>query len=158
MRFALRLLLAATLLGTVATVAVSQQYHAFLSGLNEVGPNASPGTGFATMTLDGAKMLTIHMEYSGLLGPITASHIHGAAGVCCNAGVRFGIGALPSPINIVVGPFTPADEADLNNQLMYINIHTQVIPGGEIRGQIMPGAIGVEPGTWGEIKALFRNN
>jgi hypothetical protein len=157
MRFALRIILAATLVGTLATVAVSQQYHAFLSGLNEVPANASPATGFATLSLDAAKLLTIHMEYSGLTAPITASHIHAPAAAGVNAGVRFGIGALPSPINIVVGPLNAADEANLNGQLMYLNIHTSTFPGGEIRGQILPGPIGVEPSTWGVVKSLFNN-
>jgi hypothetical protein len=31
--------------------------------------------------------------------------------------------------------------AGLENQMTYFNIHTQQIPGGEIRGQLVPGPI-----------------
>jgi hypothetical protein len=60
-----------------------------------------------------------------------------------------------SPINLIVGPLTPAQVADLMNGLSYINIHTSQFPGGEIRGQILPSTVAVDPGTWGQIKTLF---
>ena len=50
-----------------------------MSGLNEAVPNASPGTGSATIFLDTvAHVLTLDITFAGLLDETTASHIH-----CC---------------------------------------------------------------------------
>jgi hypothetical protein len=63
---------------------------------------------------------------------------------------------LGSPIVGTVGPLTATEEANLNAGLLYVNVHTALIPGGEIRGQIYRGTVGVEPGTWSGVKGLFR--
>jgi hypothetical protein len=55
------------------------QYTADLNGPNEDPPNASPGIGFATVTVDDvANTMHVQVTFSGLLGPTTAAHIH-----CC---------------------------------------------------------------------------
>lgn len=57
------------------------QYTANLSGPNEDPPNASPGIGFATVTVDDvANTMHVQVTFSGLLGNTTAAHIH-----CCTA-------------------------------------------------------------------------
>jgi len=41
----------------------------------------------------------------------------------------------------------------------YLNVHTAAplgVPGGEIRGFLVPAQVAVEPTTWGNIKALYR--
>lgn len=38
----------------------------------------------------------------------------------------------------------------------YLNIHTNVFTGGEIRGFLIPRAVATESGSWGQVKALFR--
>ena len=158
MRFALRLstLLALGLL--FAGAAAAQNYTATLDGLQEVPPVATPASGSALLSLDAAKMLTVHVDFGGLIGSVTASHIHCCAAPGVNAGVKYSM--IPprpptSPIDIVVGPLTPADEADLNAGLMYVNIHTSFRPGGEIRGQIA-GPVAVMPGTWSLVKSLYQ--
>src|SRR5437763_8783364 len=57
-------------------------YTATMTGPGESPPNASPGTGFAVITIDStANTLNIVSDvFSGLLGTTTASHIH-----CCTA-------------------------------------------------------------------------
>ena len=57
-------------------------YTAVLSGPAESPPNASPGTGTATVTFD-LDLVTMRVEanFSGLTGMTTASHIHGATTV-----------------------------------------------------------------------------
>lgn len=159
MRFSARMILAAFVVALLAGTATAQNYAATLEGLQEVPPNASPASGTATLSLDAAKMLTVHVDFSGLIGSLTASHIHSPAPAGVNAGVRFSL--IPpqppaSPIDIVVGPLNAADEANLNNGLMYINIHSSVFPGGEIRGQIFRDQVGVESNTWGGVKSLFQ--
>jgi len=78
-----RSLVAALLACTVALpVAASESvYYADLSGANESPPNASPGTGWAKLTVDfDSTTMRVEASFSGLLGTSTASHIH-----CCTA-------------------------------------------------------------------------
>ena len=133
-------------------------YSADLDGLQEVGPNASPGTGHATVVLNNAQdMIHVHMEFSGLQGTQTAAHIHGAATAGVNAGVVFGLtGAnadyagpvMAGPIaignsymlygaNKAAGP-SLADQINAQPSMYYVNLHTSAFPGGEIRGQLAP--------------------
>ena len=54
-------------------------YQAVLNGPSESPPNASPGTGFAIVTIDNvANTININDSFSGLTSGTTASHIH-----CC---------------------------------------------------------------------------
>jgi len=106
-----------------------------LSGAQETPPVTTAATGVAIFTLDASKaQLTYDVITSGLTN-ITASHIHrGAVGV-----------AGPVIYPLAAGPFThltgtlaitPADAADLLVGNLYINVHTEANPAGEIRGQI----------------------
>ena len=155
MRTVLKLSLAAALVAALAGSAFAQTYTAVLDGLQETPPNASPAAGSGTFTLDAAKVLHYSISFGGLLAPQTAAHIHGPAPAGVAAGVRF---PLPngSPIAGTVGPLTAAQEADLNAGLYYVNVHTTMFLGGEIRGQIYHDTVGVEAGTWGTVKDLFR--
>lgn len=57
--------------------AQAQVYTAFLDGPSESPPNASTGTGFATVTLDLAiHALRIEVTFTGLQGNTTAAHVH----------------------------------------------------------------------------------
>lgn len=159
MRFSARAILVAAVLALLAGTASAQNYAATLEGLQEVPPNASPATGAATLSLSPTKMLTVHIDFSGLIGSLTASHIHGPAPAGVNAGVRFGLippAPAASPVDVIVGPLSAADETNLNSGLFYINIHSSVFPGGEIRGQIFRDQVGVERGTWSQVKSLFQ--
>jgi hypothetical protein len=54
-------------------------YTATLSGAAEAPPNASPGTGSATVVYnDALHTLRVDFTFSGLTGTTTASHIHAA--------------------------------------------------------------------------------
>lgn len=80
MSIASRFLAAAAVLAASAGAAQAHiiTYIAELSGPNEAPPNASPGTGFATITLDlDLATLRVEVTFSGLTGTVTASHIHG---------------------------------------------------------------------------------
>jgi hypothetical protein len=139
----------------VAGAAHAQNYTATINGLQETPPNGSPATGSATLSLDGAKILSFNIAYSGLTGTETAAHIHCCAPPGTAAGVLFGLPAGNPKIGSI-GPLTATQEANLNAGLMYINIHTSLFPGGEIRGQIYSSPTPVEPRTWGAIKTLYR--
>jgi hypothetical protein len=56
-------------------------YGAPLTGAAEAPPNASAGTGFATVTIDDVlNTMRVQATFSGLTGTTTAAHIH-----CCTA-------------------------------------------------------------------------
>jgi hypothetical protein len=120
-----------------------------------VPPTPSPATGFGTFSLDGSKMFSYNISYSGLVSPELAAHVHsGTAGQ--NGTVVF---QLPpgNPKVGVWGPLTPAQESELSIDGWYCNIHTNKYPSGEIRGQIILESVPTEQTTWGSIKALYRS-
>ena len=74
-------LLTAALVAAPASMAQASPitYTAILSGLAEDPPNASPGTGVATVVFDAVThTMEISVWFSGLTGLTTASHIHAA--------------------------------------------------------------------------------
>ncbi len=123
---------------------------ATLTGSQEVPPNTSQGTGFGTVVLnDAMTMITANEFWSGLTGPATVSHIHlpGALGVV--APVVFPFSGVPASAagSIPQQSFaiTAAQVTQLEAGLAYMNVHTALFPGGEIRGQLF---VVPEPGTW----------
>jgi len=133
-----------TALAAVAVLAAGSvcaevlHFTAKLDGASETPPKVTKGTGAADVTLDTAsKMLMWKIEYSGLTGPATMAHFHGPAAVGVAAGVQVPLtGNLTSPLS---GMATLSDGqiGDLLGGLWYVNIHTAVDPGGEIRGQLV---------------------
>jgi len=131
----------AALLGTSLAQAQST-FQAFLSGANEVGPNASPGTGFGTVILSADQtQITVNESFTGLTAPATASHIHGPALPGVNASVLFPFSGVPAAtsgsIPELVFSITPTQVGYLESGLLYMNVHTANFPGGEIRGQLV---------------------
>lgn len=158
-------LIAFGLLGIQAAQAAPITYTAILNGANESSPNASPGTGTAVVTLDTTlHTLTVDVNFNGLFGNTTASHIHapttdplsGSAGVATQTPSFVGF-----PLGVTSGSYhmdfdtsqaatwnasyitsnggTPlgaeaALDLALQSNKAYYNIHTNTYPGGEIRG------------------------
>jgi hypothetical protein len=148
-------------------------YDAALSGPAESPPNASPGTGFAEVTLDTiANTMRVEVTFSGLIAPTTASHIH-----CCTALPGTGTAGVATtvptftgfPLSVTSGTYdhtfdmslassynpafittTPLAafgvlQTGLNAGDAYLNIHTTTSPSGEIRGFLHAVP---EPSTW----------
>jgi|SRR5271157_2491525 len=118
-----------------------------------------------------AHTLKVDVTFSGLLGTTTASHIHAATATpgTGTAGVATAVPRFPGfPVGVTSGTYdhtfdltlassynpayitasggTTADaEAALAAALAadkaYLNIHTTVVPGGEIRGFLLPAPI-----------------
>lgn len=154
------------LVGTCTSAnGASLYYQAFLDGVSEAPPNASPGTGFAQVDYDTlTHMMRVRVTFSGLLGTTTASHIHsataapgtGTAGVATQTptfgGFPLGVssGSYDHTFDMSLAaswnaPFitanggTPltAESAFLTSLAAgtaYVNVHSSVFPGGEIRG------------------------
>jgi hypothetical protein len=124
---------------------------------NTVAPPGTGGeTGVGIFYDDVTNLLTINVGwgtgngFSNLTGNSTVAHIHGptAAGGSTaftqNAGVKYGLDSLPGFNNSAIsGGFNgtlsilEADEAGLKNGQFYLNFHTALNPGGEIRGNLI---------------------
>jgi CHRD domain len=122
-------------------VSTEIKYKAVLNAANEVAtvPVVSGGTGEANAIFNKeTKILTVTITYSGLTTALSAWHIHKAA-AGANGSVIFNFGS-PQPSGFVFttpAALTTDQEADLNNALYYVNLHTSTYPGGEIRGQLI---------------------
>ena len=126
---------------------MGQPFEVTLSGDNEVPPVTTDATGSATVALMGDTM-TVNGDFSGLSSPVievagSPGHIHmGAAGengdvifplnVSVDSGQTSGIFSLSTTL-------TPDQVTAFNAGNLYINFHTEMHQGGEIRGQITPG-------------------
>lgn len=166
-----RYLILASVLGLAFAVPSMAQttYSCFLNGANEVPVNGSPALGSCVVVLNAAQtQVSITAQFVNLVGTYTASHLHGPAAPGVNASVQIGfVGAgagwifananHDGSITNFLGAITPTQVAMLNNGTMYANIHSNLSPGGEIRGQLSsPGPTGVSKLTWSRVKALYR--
>ena len=98
--------------------------------------------------------------FTDLTGDVTASHIHGLTappptGFSENAGVLYPLHTLSGfNISATSGGFTGTvgiqelHEASLLAGQTYINVHTAVNPGGEIRGQLVVNPVPVPAAVW----------
>lgn len=139
----LPMILTAALAVGLATVAPAQAetiaVSAELTGANSVPPNDVDGTGLVEAEFDTeTQVLTWTVSYEGLSGPLIAAHIHGPAAAGSNAGIVIGLD--PISLSPIVGSatLTEAQVADLLAGLYYINLHTELHPGGELRAQLTP--------------------
>ena len=120
----------------------AQTFGAVLTPQQEVPPTTSNGFGNGTVILDpGHTSVRVIMSFTGLTGPVTASHIHGEAPVGTNAGVKLGFTPATDFVNGRMDKtFTIdrqlGDDIAARPHLFYLNIHTAQFPGGEIRGQL----------------------
>jgi len=101
----------------------------------EVPANASPanGCGFCAINV-GGDVLSYDIRRTTLAGAETVHHIHGFAPAGFNAGVLVNLPAGPRKLGTYAYP--AATEVSILNELSYINLHSNVVPSGEIRGQI----------------------
>lgn len=134
------------LLGTLLVVclapALQSQIKEFVVPMDanqEVPPNPSPARGSATVTLNvGTGQVTVAGDFANLLGAAVAAHIHAPAPRGANAGVVLPLAATNATSGTVsgAGTLSAATVADVLNGRAYINIHSTMFGGGEIRGQI----------------------
>lgn len=111
------------------------KYKADLQARSEVPPTDSSGTGTADITVDTeAKTVTWKVDVGGLSGDATAAHFHGPAKEGENAGPIVDITA-----NWKEGSADLTDDQrkQLEDGLVYLNVHTAKFPDGEIRGQVV---------------------
>ena len=144
-----------TLFFSAQAQAQTLTFTATLSGSNEAPPVPATGAGgIATITLNlTAQTLDWVVDVFNLPSGVTAGHIHaGGAGVAGPVVVNFTVPTNASNDFRITGTARPADVVarqpqgvntweDLVQAMMtghtYVNVHSQVNPGGEIRGQLV---------------------
>lgn len=115
----------------------SVEMKAALSGDSEVPPVETEATGTGVFFVDtDANRLSYIVKYKDLEGTETGAHIHGFAAAGVNAGVLHPL-ALGST-KVGVWDYAQGQEADILAGLAYVNVHSDLHPSGEIRGQILP--------------------
>lgn len=118
------------------------QFSARLNGAQEVPAVVTDALGVASFTLNATRdTLCIRGNFTGLSGPITGAHIHtGMPGV--SGPVLIGLTDMVMG-NTLMGQITGSAvtpeiiAAHVRGEL-YLNVHTNMYPDGEIRGQIVP--------------------
>lgn len=147
-------------------------FYGSLSGANEEPANASPGTGYAVVTIDrDLHTLAVSVVFSGLLGNTTAAHIHviNGPGDANTADTNGPVATqTPSfigfPNGVTSGSFQDTYDTRLTSTFRggfitdsggvagaeaalfdaiesgraYLNIHSNLFPGGEIRTFLQP--------------------
>lgn len=125
--------------------AIPMMFHAELNGAQEVPAKVTAATGSVDMNFDTVSSffdIFVHLD-PGLSGPITGAHIHSAA-IGVNGPVIFAFnisdfiadGSGGYDLNLSNQLFPVIQQANLLGGNTYVNIHTQLNPGGEIRGQL----------------------
>src|SRR2546426_9515 len=119
-----------------------ERYIAFLSGANEPTPIATAAQGLATVTVNGDS-IHYRIELSNIDSAFLAHIHHGAAGT--SSGVIQNLYIPPRPstdlnfsgllIDSTVA-VTAAILSQIRADTTYVNVHTKVNTGGEIRGQL----------------------
>jgi hypothetical protein len=131
-----------------------------LSGLNEVPPSGSPATGNIVgggITYDDVtNIINFDFAYGSAFGFVdfvvddsggvafTTVHFQAAGPVGINAGVIHDLSAFHTPSGQVSGRVTgnvvlsAAQEVDLFDNVIYVNLRSVNSPAGEVRGQLVP--------------------
>ena len=127
-----------------------------LSGANErPTPVVSTASGSATFELINGSTIRYSLSVAGITGA-TMAHIH--TGVADSAGpVAVTLFSSPTPTGALTGTLASGSFSSANIQLTgisldslltlmrrgrtYVNVHTQLNPGGEIRAQIQPVSV-----------------
>jgi len=144
---------------------VASAYFAFLDGVNQVPPVATPGVGVGGVILSADQTtVTFSTQFAALSSNATAAHLHNApAGqngpVALDAGGnKIELANLPSATGGTAGPqtftITPAFVSQFFQGNIYENIHTINNPSGEIRGQFLPPNVSTAAATIGEADAF----
>lgn len=135
------------------TRAASMSFIGTLSGGAEVPPNGSGGTGIADWTLAGDwTRLHLDLTVSGLSSPMIACHVH--RGLPGQSGPHvYDLGVFTDRLVRNLAP-TSEEVSDLLAGLHYVNVHTALLPSGELRAQLG----NVSPATAPDAGAVLKTS
>jgi hypothetical protein len=103
-----------------------------------VPPNNSTANGGGIVLLSqNETSAKVGLLFSGLSGSQTGAHIHGPAPAGQNALIIFPLPNGSPLIDVQISP-TAQQVADLKAGMHYMNVHSTMFTGGEIRGQLLP--------------------
>src|SRR5438067_2541184 len=126
-----------------AAVVQAQTYGVVMTGPQErPTPTTSTGWGNATVTFDSTRSnINVAITVKGLTSPINGAHIHEKATGSDVGGIVVAFTPLASFTNGKLTGTFPIDSAvagrlAANPGNFYMNVHTNVNPGGEIRGDL----------------------
>jgi len=148
-RYAVAALLVTLAACSDSTTTPATSFTADLSNRKEIPDTVTTAaTGTATCTISTANStIACIVNFTGLSGPPTASHIH-LANANANGGIRVNLcGAGTAPACPATSPITSGDQpatgatfaavvAAMRTYGAYVNVHTTIHIGGEMRGQI----------------------
>jgi hypothetical protein len=123
-----------------AQVSPACRLVASMNGQNEVPPNPSPGTGTGEFVRSSPTTLDYTYRYQDLTSGVVGAHIHdGPAGE--NGPIVIPLTIIPGSTEGEVSDTAEADPVLLdaicaNPEEFYVNVHTELFPGGEIRDQL----------------------
>ena len=128
------------------TVPMAPTFVATLNGASEVPAKAVPGTGTAVVVKNG-QTYTYAVNFTGMTGPLIGAHIHGPGSTTVAVGiiVPFITAGATGTSGTFTGTFTSTNTPTISNDSLdvlmrngnaYVNLHTSLNPGGEIRGQL----------------------
>jgi CHRD domain len=125
------------LYSSIATgIATAADIKVTLAGDQEVPPVKSAGTGTGTIIVGDDRSVSGSVTTTGIAG--TAAHVHEAA-TGTNGPVIIPLTKTGDSYAVPAGAkLTDAQFASFQAGKLYVNVHTEANPGGEIRGQLKP--------------------
>jgi len=130
--------------GQILPQSVGVPLTSFLSGLmTRPTPMINTAFGSGSFSLEG-DTLAFDIRYGGLSGTATAAHIHGPARAAQSAGVMINLEPFNGGAFGTEGTFsgtvvlTPEQKSAVLAGQTYVNVHTLMNSGGEVRGQVVP--------------------
>ena len=126
-----------------SATAAPVKFQTQLTGAEQTPPVTTKGKGTAYLTWDAStRVVTWHINYSGLSSEATMSHFHnGANGAKCGGPVVIWLTKKGGPVKSpIIGKMTLTAEQAQQFEAgdWYINLHSKDHPAGEICGQVMP--------------------
>lgn len=133
------LALAAPIGRSVAAQAPAELFFFPLQTEQQVPPAASTASGDAMLSLDALTgIVSVSGDYAGLAGPAFQAHLHGPA-AAGTGGPPFALLSVTAGTAGTVSGLaflSQAQVADVRAGRVYLDVHTDVFPGGELRGQV----------------------
>lgn len=120
----------------LGSAAAQEQRVCVLTGSQEVGGVVTNAIGCGRFVIDPvANTVDYYIVVGGLSSAETAAHIHGYSGPGVNSPPVHTL--PPGPVKTGTWVYPEANEADVLNGNIYVNVHTTLNPGGEVRGQVV---------------------